>query len=247
MSWEIITCPLSACFLGMSRAQADAAEQLSFSDARGPIDAELARQRYNALPSAEETGDGRVPSFFDRMFRRVGQGPLSRHGAEESAAKLLDTLRALGIIEGDVDLTTAAAEDFHGHIDARGMDALRHVLATPDFMTVATAVRIERLRQANDGVRPAQVARAFPNLTLTGQAALFLPTELSRPVQGAPHDIGSLRGLAREIDAVRAAFDLTDRALDHDDPRASAQRIARSLGEAVRAAKANRRVLVTSR
>ena len=50
MPFEVITCPLSACFLGMSSTQADVARSLRLSDARDPqFDRDDARAAYAVL------------------------------------------------------------------------------------------------------------------------------------------------------------------------------------------------------
>jgi hypothetical protein len=92
MPFEVITCPLSACFLGMSSTQADVARSLRLSDARDPqFDRDDARAAYAVLAGPSQTGDGE-PSFFDRMFRRVGRSPLSRGRAEATATLFLAAL-----------------------------------------------------------------------------------------------------------------------------------------------------------
>lgn len=209
MSWEIITCPLSACFLGLSTAQAHEAQTLKWSDLRGSFDRARALAAYGALPEPSETAN-REPTFFDKMLRRVGRSPLSRKAAEEASHVLLEQLREARVLEEIPALSKEREEDFCGQFDPAAMESLRAALSDPTFDARSVEERVLLLEHGAGS--PAQTHGAYPSLFLDGLSTVYLPCELTRPVRGVPNDIGSTRALRREAARALAAFGVDDAA-----------------------------------
>jgi hypothetical protein len=209
MSWEIITCPLSACFLGLSTAQAHEAQTLKWSDLRGPFDRENATEAYGALPEPSETAN-REPTFFDKMLRRVGRSPLSRRAAEEASLILLEQLRDARLFDTRPELTMGREEDFCGQFDPAALVALRTALSDASFESRAVDARVALLEHGEGRPASTHTHADYPNLFLDGRAAIYLPCELTRPVRGVPNDIGSTLALRREATRALAALGVDD-------------------------------------
>lgn len=228
MAHEIISCPLSACFIGMSHAQSLAAQSLRFSDLVAPcFDRASARAAYEALREPDHTADGE-PTFLDRMLRRVGTSPLARSGAEVAAATFVLSLRSAGVLHGTLELTHARDEDLHGHFEPETWLALLGALGDDAFERLDPERRLDLLGDAPG--RRVHAARRFPNLALAENAVVYLPGELTRTIEGVPYDVGHTRGLLREVDAVIDAFGLVrterGRVVEPDGARDDARRHA---------------------
>ena len=224
MPFEVITCPLSACFLGMSSTQADVARSLRLSDARDPqFDRDDARAAYAVLAGPSQTGDGE-PSFFDRMFRRVGRSPLSRGRAEATATLFLAALKEAGVLVGErPSLTTLRDEEFHGELAPSAIEP--HCMAAAD--------------DAWSGGKTSRLA----TLALDGDIVIYLPVPLTRVVRGVPHDVGSTIGLVAEIERLLADLG----AGPTPDARVDVVASVEPLLRAARAAQTHQRVVVVTR
>lgn len=252
MSDEVTSCPLSACFLGLSPSQAEAAHALDLTDVdRASFDLDAAQRAYDVLRGPDETGEHQ-PSFLDRMLRRVSRSPLSRHGAETVATRLVDRLVAAGVLAAAPTLTTVRDETLHGEVSRSALDALAIAVDTPEFPRWKEDARVRALGGVpEDADRPKRASPRFPALTMPGRALVFLPAELSRVVCGAPYGYGSALALRREIAAVRDAFDLARaRDVEQDGPSGSRldalARTLTTLEDAAETAVATSRVVLVS-